>query len=159
MEQARSIVRHDIGVPRNEESAGATAVETLARAGFGAEWGGRSRFGSSSFIVSGQRRCVVGPVIDGAAGEVVVQSHHTGLALAGGLFKVAISHGPRRVVGRDELVLDFNGERHPPHMRFSFSVAVDPTHASLGCISGSRAARVLGNDLSQVRRATPHISC
>ena len=126
MEQARSVISHNVGVPWDEESAGAVAVKPLVGAGFGAEERGDSRLGDRSFVVAAKRRRVVRPIFDGAVREVEGGCHDAELGLAGSLFEVAIGDSPRRVCHGHEVAADVRWEFESPNAGLEVLVAEDP---------------------------------
>ena len=126
MEQARSVISHNVGVPWDEESAGAVAVKPLVGAGFGTEERGDSRLGDRSFVVAAKRWRVVRPIFDGAVREVEGGRHDAELGLAGSLFEGAVCDSPRRVCHGHEVASDVRWELESPNVGLEVLVVEDP---------------------------------
>ena len=126
MEQARSVISHNVGVPWDEESAGAVAMKPLVGAGFSAEERGGSRLGDCAFVVSAKRRRVVRPILDGAVREVEGGRHDAELGLTGSLFEVAVRDSPRGVCHGHEVASDVGWELESPNVGLEVLVVEDP---------------------------------
>ena len=114
MEQAGGVICHGVGFAWDEESAGAVAVESLVRTGFSAQQGGRPRLGDGSFVVAAEGRSIVGPALDGAAGQVEDAAHDTQLSLTRGLLEVAVGDRSVGVIDRDQVAPDVQRKLETP---------------------------------------------
>ena len=156
--KGRRVICHHVGLPWNALGHVTAAVFALVLSGEDTLLGGCAVSSNSLLEHMGLSRGVIHEGGCGDAAHQMARDKGADLGKHAGVLKVTVCDGACGVVSQHELVLDLRRKCHLPHAGVSFRVAVDSPHPSPGSVSGPKAARVLRNNFSQVRGATPHIS-
>lgn len=98
-------------------------------------------------------RSVVAAGGDGLVSGIKLGADDFDLTQQASLLKVAVRDGAGRVVGRDELSLDFCSEGLSPHIGFTRRVEEDTPHSSLGSVSGTHERWLFGDNLGKASRS------
>ena len=146
MLKARSVIRHDIVLSRDEEGAVAVAICPLVLALVVAETRIRSIARDRSTRDSGDGRCIIRAREDGGVGDVVRGGDQRELGEDAGMFKVAVGDRTARVVRRDHVALDVSRERVAPDVWVVEVVKVHPAHASFGRVGSAQDRGIFRHD-------------
>jgi hypothetical protein len=143
--QARSVVRHDVGLSWEEVRQVAVAVLVLMGAGVVAKMCRWPVTSNSALGDARHSRGVVRSVGQGDISDVMVMTDDGHLGEQSCLFEVTVGDSARGICLRHELGLDVIREWKPPDVPLSRGIEIDPSYANFGCISGSHEGWSLGN--------------
>jgi hypothetical protein len=148
---ARGVVCHDVQGSCEVVGFVEVAVFALVGALHVAEVCGRGLAGDRALGDPGDCGGVVRAAGDRGVGHVMVVCHEHDLSEETRVFEVTVGDDAGPVVGGDQFGLDLGREGTTPDVREAFGAVIYAAHPGLGCVGGADEARVLRDDLREVR--------